>query len=434
MNLLLKNTWKPAWAIRIEFSDNDDLMNVIFITYNGLTSHIGRAQVFPYLSALSRCGHTIHIISCEPHDIPEHEMSDAREAVAQAGLHWHPLHYSSLPGPLSKIMDSISLSNAVRELAKSVSDIDIVHCRSYVPADAALFLKHKYGAKFIFDMRGLWPDQRAEGNRWPQTSLLYRLLYRWWKKKEGNYIRQSDAIISLTDACKSEIKKWGSYNGCPIPVIPCSVDIDEFDVVCVEQRTETRRELNIAPQTPVFTYLGSLGSVYLLDDMIRSFAEIKKRLTNAVFLLVGHSADDFIDRSRELGITFAAADVISRRVTRSEVPALLNAADVGFCFIKSSYSSIGVSPTKLGEYLACGLPVICNSGVGDVKEIVDATRSGVVLEGELETATIDRLEEIVELLTLNRNEIRARSIPGLDLGIAVESYDALYRSFALVAR
>ena len=158
-------------------------------------------------------------------------MSDAREAVAQAGLHWHPLHYSSLPGPLSKIMDSISLSNAVRELAKSVSDIDIVHCRSYVPADAALFLKHKYGAKFIFDMRGLWPDQRAEGNRWPQTSLLYRLLYRWWKKKEGNYIRQSDAIISLTDACKSEIKKWGSYNGCPIPVIPCSVDIDEFDVV-----------------------------------------------------------------------------------------------------------------------------------------------------------------------------------------------------------
>ena len=78
--------------------------------------------------------------------------------------------------------------------------------------------------------------------------------------------------------------------------------------------------------------------------------------------------------------------------------------------------------------------MICNSGVGDVKEIVDATHSGVVLEGELETATIDRLEEIVGLLTLNRNEIRARSIPGLDLGIAVESYDALYRSFALVAR
>ena len=420
--------------MRNDFSNNDDLMNVIFITYNGLTSHIGRAQVFPYLSALSRCGHTIHIISCEPHDISEHEISDVRGAVEQAELQWHPIYYSPLPSPLSKMIDRVSLSRAAKALAKGVGKVDIVHCRSYVPADAALLLKHQFGARFIFDMRGLWPDQRAEGNRWPQTSFLYRLLYRWWKRKEKNYIDASDAIISLTDACKSEIKTWDSYNGCAIPVIPCSVDIEEFDVACVDQRAETRRELNISAETPVFTYLGSLGSVYLLDDMIRSFAQIKKRLPNAVFLLVGHSADDFIDRSNELGVTFSSLDVISRRVTRSEVPALLNAADVGFCFIKSSYSSIGVSPTKLGEYLACGLPVICNSGVGDVKEIVDATHSGVVLEGELETATIDRLEEIVGLLTLNRNEIRARSIPGLDLGIAVESYDALYRSFALVAR
>lgn len=417
-----------------EHRNNDDLMNVIFITYNGLTSHIGRAQVFPYLSALSQCGHTIHIISCEPRDISEHEISDIRGAVELAGLQWHPIYYSSLPSPLSKIMDRISLTRAAKTLAKGIGKVDIVHCRSYVPADAALLLKHQFGAKFIFDMRGLWPDQRAEGNRWPQSSFLYRLLYRWWKRKEGNYIHQSDAIISLTDACKSEIRTWPSYNGCPIHVVPCAVNIHEFNVVCEDKRASTRMELKVPGDTPVFTYLGSLGSVYLLDDMIRSFAQIKKRLPNAVFLLVGHSADDFIDRSNELGFTFSSLDVISRRVTRSDVPALLNAADVGFCFIKSSYSSIGVSPTKLGEYLACGLPVICNSGVGDVKEIVDTTHSGVVLEGELEAATIDRLDEIVGLLAIDRNEIRARSIPGLDLSLAVESYDALYRSLGLVSK
>lgn len=417
--------------MRNERSNNDDLMNVIFITYNGLTSHIGRAQVFPYLSALSQCGHTIHLISCEPRDISEHEVNDTRRAVELAGLRWSPIYYSSLPSPLSKIMDRISLSRAVRALSREMGRIDIVHCRSYVPADAALLLKNKFGAKFIFDMRGLWPDQRVEGDRWPQTSFLYRFLYRWWKRKEATYIHHSDAIISLTDACKSEIKTWRSYNGCPIPVIPCSVNIDEFDV-SADKRAATRRDLEIPSETPVFTYLGSLGSVYLLDDMIRSFAQIKKRLPKAVFLLVGHSADDFICRGKEIGVVFSASDVISRKVNRADVPALLNAADIGFCFIKSSYSSLGVSPTKLGEYLSCGLPVICNSGVGDVEKLVHETRSGVVLDGDLEKATLDRLDDIVYLLKVDRKGIRARSIGGLDLSIAVENYDALYRSLGLV--
>src|SRR6185369_12917858 len=54
-----------------------------------------------------------------------------------------------------------------------------------------------------------------------------------------------------------------------------------------------------------------------------------------------------------------------RSVTSSEVPAYLSAADAGISFIKPCFSKLASSPTKNGEYLACGLPLILNAGIGD---------------------------------------------------------------------
>ena len=46
-----------------------------------------------------------------------------------------------------------------------------------------------------------------------------------------------------------------------------------------------------------------------------------------------------------------------------EVPRYLKAADVAISFIKPCYSKQSSSPTKIAEYLASGLPVVCNAGL-----------------------------------------------------------------------
>ncbi|WP_414430026.1 glycosyltransferase family 4 protein [Alcanivorax sp. IL3] len=403
-------------------------MKVLYITYNGMTSHIGRAQVFPYLKNLAEKGHDIYLISYEDGGADESAIEIAKSETAESEIHWLPQHYSSMTGPLAKIADSRSLQSAVKSAIRKYGAFDLIHCRSYVPADSALLAKRLTGARFLFDMRGFWPDQRAEGGRWPQHKWLYKLLFILWKKKEARFIKESDAIVTLTEAARSEINKWPSYNGAPISVVPCSVDLNQFRILPESNRKEIRSSLDIPADAYVFLYLGSLGSVYLLDDMIRSFYEIKKRLPAAIFLLVGQRAEDFLNRANEIGISFEKNTIRSVKVPREEVPALLNAADVGYCFIKPGYSSLGVSPTKLGEYLACGLPVICNSGVGDVTEIVERSSSGLVLDGDLADATITRFSEIENLLKIDRNTIRSRSMEQLDLKSAINTYHEIYQN------
>jgi hypothetical protein len=57
---------------------------------------------------------------------------------------------------------------------------DFVHARGYVPA----FLAQRLGVPFLFDMRGFWPDERADGGLWSRGSFGYRL----WKRIETSLL------------------------------------------------------------------------------------------------------------------------------------------------------------------------------------------------------------------------------------------------------
>jgi glycosyltransferase involved in cell wall biosynthesis len=72
-------------------------------------------------------------------------------------------------------------------------------------------------------------------------------------------------------------------------------------------------------------------------------------------------------------------DFLIRRVEPADVPRYLRAADVAVSFIKPCYSKLSSSPTKLAEYLAAGLPVVCNAGIGDVDAVVESERVGVIV-------------------------------------------------------
>jgi glycosyltransferase involved in cell wall biosynthesis len=62
-----------------------------------------------------------------------------------------------------------------------------------------------------------------------------------------------------------------------------------------------------------------------------------------------------------------------------DVPAYLRRASLGVSFRKSAFAQIAASPTKIPEYLAAGLPVVCNAGIGDMDELVEREQVGVVL-------------------------------------------------------
>ena len=91
-------------------------------------------------------------------------------------------------------------------------------------------------------------------------------------------------------------------------------------------------------------------------------------------------------------------DYLVRQISPLEMPRYLQAADVAVSLIKPCYSKQSSSPTKMAEYLAAGLPVICNTGIGDLDELVETDRVGVLLHEFNETSYLRALAEVEALL------------------------------------
>ncbi len=98
-------------------------------------------------------------------------------------------------------------------------------------------------------------------------------------------------------------------------------------------------------------------------------------------------------------------------------------------FIKRCVSKIASSPTKNGEYLACGLPLIINAGVGDSDALINDWKAGVLIEEftDEEFAEAGRAIEAMVAQENVRQSAREVAERLFDLNeIGGERYAALY--------
>jgi glycosyltransferase involved in cell wall biosynthesis len=406
------------------------MSRILYVTYDGITDPLGRSQVLPYLTGLSRLGHRITILSCEK---PEREIKDGPRIQAlcdKAGIEWHPIRYHKKPPVLSSAWDAAVIKRTAERLHRQES-FDIVHCRSYIPGIAGLHLKRKFGVRFLFDMRGFWPDEKVEGRSWPQTNVVFRSVYRWFKRLEAELLTGADHIISLTYEGKRQLLTRPQFQpeGAEITVIPCCVDFAHFPLVALTDRVAGRLALGIAADARVLVYLGSLGSWYMTDEMLDFFQVMLARDPASVFLFVTHDDPEFIRAAaRARGVP--EDKLVIRGASREEVPLFTAAADVGIFFIAPVFSKKASSPTKMGEMLALGLPLITNGGVGDVAQIVEETGCGVALDRFDAAAYAGALDAIDAMVPAPEAQ-REKALPWFDVEIGIARYDAVYRDLTV---
>jgi len=115
------------------------------------------------------------------------------------------------------------------------------------------------------------------------------------------------------------------------------------------------------------------------------------------------------------------------------MPYYIKLADVGIFFIKPCFSKRFSSPTKLAEYLACGLPLVINSGIGDTGEMVSDNRIGVVIKDFSEKQYLDKTRELLDLMKEGKvlsKRCRLTSEKYLSLDMGVERYHNVYKELA----
>lgn len=402
--------------------------SVLFISYDGLTDPLGQSQILPYLKGLAKAGYHITILSCEKSGNFEKNRIEISKSLNGFTIKWAPIYYHKKPPVFSTVYDVWQLQQKARQLHR-IENFDLVHTRAGVPALIGLWMKKRYGIKFLNDIREFYAESRVDGKIWNLNNFIFRRIYHFFLKKEKEETTLSDGIVCLTNAAEKIIKQWPEYNpAVPLKVIPCSVDLNLFHPGNIDniQMYKLKNELKIQDEDFVISYLGSVGSWYLINEMMQFFKIISDQVLLAKFLFICPDAHHTL---RQLANSNGISEekILIRKAKRNEIPALLSLSKYSVFFIKPCYSKQSSSPTKHGEIMAMGVPVITNDGVGDVSTIVEQYDSGIILK-ELSVKEFENAAtKIKEGEAFVMQNIRKGAIEYYNLDKAIMSYTELYK-------
>lgn len=392
--------------------------NILYLSYDGMTDSLGQSQVLPYLKGLTKEGYKFHIISFEKPERFEKFRTEIQAICDEHNIIWHPLTYTKNPPLLSTIYDVRRMRSLARSLHKT-NNFKIIHCRSYLSAMVGLAMKRSLGTKFLFDMRGFWADERVEGKIWSLSNPVFKVVYNFFKKKEKEYFQNADYIVSLTHAGKKEITSWKGFEHLEsrIEVIPCCADLEKFNPESIsnEEKEATRKSFNFSTTDRILGYVGSIGTWYMLDEMLQFFKTYQTIYPTAKFLFIsGENRSVIVQRALHFGVDKNLIYVKS--VLHSEVARHISIFDASVFFIIPTFSKTASSPTKQGELMAMGIPIFCNSGVGDTEWVVNEYHAGDAraLEPNMDYTKFDFN---LSNFDIDKTKFGAKEFYGLETGV-----------------
>ncbi len=393
-------------------------MNALYLTYDGLTDALGQSQVIPYIVGLQKKGINFTIISFEKEKAYTSQKV-IQQILDEHQIKWIPLNYNKKPPILSTVVDIIHLKKQLKKIIQS-EEINLIHCRSYITSLIGLWAKKNFNIPFIFDMRGFWADERVDGKIWNLNNFIFKKVYNYFKNKEREFIKEAYHIVSLTKAGKAEIESWKIKNS-PITIIPCCTDEQLFNSKKVK---DIRSKLNISSNEFVISYLGSIGTWYMLDEMLDFFKVILKTIPNAKFLFITKDDKNFIlNKAEEKNI-----DIQSLIITASErgmIPSYIALSNFSIFFIKPLYSKKASSPTKMGEVMNLGIPIICNKGVGDVDTVMKEVDNNLIVN-DFSDKEYERIANYVINYNADTKKIIETSHHYYSLEKGIDSYFKIY--------
>lgn len=403
--------------------------NVLYLSYDGMTDPLGQSQVLPYIIGLGKKGYNFTLISAEKPERYQQYREEIEQICSDNNIDWQPIIYTKRPPVLSTIIDIIKINRKAKQLHQK-KEFKIIHCRSYITSLIGLGFKKKYGTKFIFDMRGFWADERVDGKIWDLKNPLLKWVYKFFKKKEHTFIKEADHIISLTHNAKDEIVSWGINSEVKdkVTVIPTCADFDHFDYkrFSEEDKVNVRKELGLVESDFVLNYLGSIGTWYLLDEMLEFFNVLQGHKPNAKFVFyTTEPADVILKRIKKNNISEESIRI--KALNRADIPIHLSIVDLGIFFIQPVYSKKASSPTKQAELMGMGIPLICNSGVGDVDYVIEKYKTGILVDDFDSSSYNYAIKEIDELGNLNKKDIFESGKDYYSLQKGINSYSSIYR-------
>ncbi len=350
------------------------------------------------------------------------ELKKIRANLGTIPFEWIPIYVTQNLYNSSRRTFEWMCFGARGKLMRTVVEFkpDIVHCRSYHAAWAALQVRQAgaHSFKIVFDARGLFPEEVALKRRYAPGDADFQHL----KQIEARLLKECDVTIAVSDTMGEHYQALGARN---VEVVYLSADFEKLKVPYKpEQATERPLE---------FCYVGALAehTWHKISSLSGLAARLKKAFPDSKLTIVTTSDHDAIRRDfkrwnpGQITVTSArSADDLARHLIRADFGLMSYFQPVSPQEVKLANMVMAV---KVAEYLCAGLPVILNKYCGGAVAVVKKHDMGTVYDpANLESLDIENIRRLAtETGVKSRVGATARKL--FDYSVHARQYLEIYR-------
>jgi glycosyltransferase involved in cell wall biosynthesis len=242
---------------------------------------------------------------------------------------------------------------------------DVVYGSSphLLSALAGLVIARVRRVPFVLEVRDIWPESLIEFGYLERGSLVHRVLSRL----ERRLYRSADHVVIVAAGWRDYFASMGVGEN-RLSVVTNGAEPSDFDPQPDAAPLATR----LGVEGPVAVYAGAHGPPNGLDHILNAAQD----WPDVTFALFGDGATKSAlvaraDREQLTNVRFCDP------VPKAELASFLWTADIGIHTLADmELFKLGMSPNKLYDYMAAGLPVITNAG-GLAASILTESGAGV---------------------------------------------------------
>lgn len=222
-----------------------------------------------------------------------------------------------------------------------------------------------------------------------RTSENYSKLFKFIYLKF--FYRMYDGLIIMTNPLIGYFNEKMIRYDCKVIHIPMTVEPERFNI-----------SINSHKKHKYIAYCGNLGQNQKdgVPLLIKAFAEINKRFPEFYLFIIGDAISsqkeqvyDLMKLTQDLNI--GSNVIFTGKVHRDKMPEYLCNADILALARPNNIQAQGGFPTKLGEYLATGKPVVVTK-VGEIPAYLSHNQNVFFSEPDSVSSFTEQLEFVIE--------------------------------------
>lgn len=336
-------------------------MKVLYLhQYFQTNKAAGGTRSYEFAKHLAKKGNSIEIITGNENT---HENIDENIKIYSTAT-----KYSNRMGFFKRVGSFFDYVYKSISIGRRIKDIDIVFATSTpltigIPGYVLSKLKK---AKFIFEVRDVWPDVPIELGFIKNKLVIYLL-----RKFELFIYEKADQIITLSPGMYNNLLRKGVDEN-KLSMITNLSNIYLYE--SVENVESVKLELGLERDKFICIHPGAMGFVNGLDYILDVAKEIMTKDKDIEFILIGEGKEKEHLISRKEKECIENVRILDA-LPKEKVVRLIKGSDIGIMCVRDYKILEDNSANKFFDFLAAGLPIMINYG-GWQKDVLESNSCG----------------------------------------------------------